>query len=193
MADGPRNRATIRDVATLAGVTAGTVSKALSGRGQVSAETRARILAAAKEIDFRPNELARSVFERRSFTVGMITTDSFERFSVPVMLGAEDALGFVTGAGNVDDGEREVARGDTGDIRRQCGSGDGVEGELATPAVDVGQFTADGAGEGGDREIRGGGGVRAGEGEAALAHLTESLRLPGYGGRPSQNGAGGSG
>ncbi len=91
--EGPRNRATIRDVAALAGVTAGTVSKALTGRGQVSAATRERIMAAVKEIDFRPNELARSVFERRSFTVGMITTDSFERFSVPVMLGAEDALG----------------------------------------------------------------------------------------------------
>lgn len=93
MSGSSRNRATIRDVAALAGVTAGTVSKALTGRGQVSAETRARILAAAEQIDFRPNELARSVFERRSFTVGMITTDSFERFSVPVMLGAEDALG----------------------------------------------------------------------------------------------------
>ncbi len=93
MGSGSKNRATIRDVAALAGVTAGTVSKALTGRGQVSTETRARILAAVKEIDFRPNELARSVFERRSFTVGMITTDSFERFSVPVMLGAEDALG----------------------------------------------------------------------------------------------------
>lgn len=89
----PQKRATIRDVAALAGVSPGTVSKALTGRGQVSRETRERILAAVREIDFRPNELARSVFERRSFTVGVITTDSFERFSVPVMLGAEDALG----------------------------------------------------------------------------------------------------
>lgn len=93
MVDAPRRRATIRDVAARAGVSPGTVSKALNGTGQISRETTARILAAAEEIDFRPNELARSVFERRSFTVGMITTDSFARFSVPVMLGAEDALG----------------------------------------------------------------------------------------------------
>ena len=86
-------RATVRDVAALAGVSPGTVSKALNGTGQISAETRARILTAAEEIDFRPNALAKSVFERRSYTVGLITTDSFERFSVPVMLGAEDALG----------------------------------------------------------------------------------------------------
>lgn len=86
-------RTTIRDVAARAGVSPGTVSKALNGTGQVSADTRQRILAAARDTGFRPNELARSVFERRSYTVGMITTDSFERFSVPVMLGAEDALG----------------------------------------------------------------------------------------------------
>lgn len=92
MTDGQR-RTTIRDVAARAGVSPGTVSKALNGTGQISAQTRQRILAAAAETGFRPNELARSVFERRSYTVGMITTDSFERFSVPVMLGAEDALG----------------------------------------------------------------------------------------------------
>lgn len=86
-------RATVRDVAARAGVSPGTVSKALNGTGQISPATRARIMAAAEEIDFRPNALARSVFERRSYTVGLITTDSFERFSVPVMLGAEDALG----------------------------------------------------------------------------------------------------
>ncbi|TWD81765.1 LacI family transcriptional regulator [Kribbella amoyensis] len=86
-------RATVRDVAARAGVSPGTVSKALNGTGQISEATRERIRAAAEEIDFRPNALARSVFERRSYTVGMITTDSFERFSVPVMLGAEDALG----------------------------------------------------------------------------------------------------
>jgi LacI family transcriptional regulator len=69
------------------------VSKALNGSGQISTETRARIEAAATALDFRRNELARSVFQRRSYTVGVITTDSFERFSVPVMMGAEDALG----------------------------------------------------------------------------------------------------
>ena len=93
MVDQVIKRATVRDVAARAGVSPGTVSKALNGTGQVSAATRARIIAAAEEIDFRPNTLAKSIFERRSYTVGLITTDSFERFSVPVMLGAEDALG----------------------------------------------------------------------------------------------------
>jgi LacI family transcriptional regulator, galactose operon repressor len=88
-----KRNSTVRDVAALAGVSPGTVSKALNGTGPVAPATRERIESAAAALNFRPNELARSIFARRSFTVGVITTDSFERFTVPVMMGAEDALG----------------------------------------------------------------------------------------------------
>lgn len=85
--------ATIVEVAALAGVSTGTASKALNGRGQLRAETRERVLAAAEELGFRPNHFARGLLSGRSYTVGLITTDSFGRFTIPVMLGAEDALG----------------------------------------------------------------------------------------------------
>jgi LacI family transcriptional regulator, galactose operon repressor len=84
---------TIADVAALAGVSIGTVSKALNGRGQLRAETRERVLGAAAQLGFRPSPLARALLSGRSYTVGLITTDSFGRFTIPVMLGAEDALG----------------------------------------------------------------------------------------------------
>ncbi|MBM7785150.1 LacI family DNA-binding transcriptional regulator [Tenggerimyces flavus] len=84
--------ATIRDVAAKAGVSVGTASKALNGRGQLKAATRARVAAAAQELGFRPNDLARGLLAGRTFTVGLITSDSFGRFSIPVLLGAEDAL-----------------------------------------------------------------------------------------------------
>jgi LacI family transcriptional regulator len=84
---------TIADVAALAGVSIGTVSKALNGRGQLRQETRDRVLAAAEQLGFRPSPLARGLLSGRSYTVGLITTDSFGRFTIPVMLGAEDALG----------------------------------------------------------------------------------------------------
>jgi LacI family transcriptional regulator len=86
-------QATITDVAALAQVSIGTVSKALNGRGQLREETRERVLAAAEQLGFQPNVLARSLLSGRSFTVGLITTDSFGRFTIPIMLGAEDALG----------------------------------------------------------------------------------------------------
>jgi LacI family transcriptional regulator len=84
---------TISEVAARAGVSVGTASKALNGRGQLREETRDRVLAAADRLGFQPNSLARGLLSGRSFTVGLITTDSFGRFSIPVMLGAEDALG----------------------------------------------------------------------------------------------------
>ncbi len=85
--------ATLEDVAALAGVSAGTVSKALNGRGQLRAETRRRVVAAAQELGFHANMLARNLAEGRTYTVGVLTADSFGRFTIPVMLGAEDALG----------------------------------------------------------------------------------------------------
>ncbi len=89
----PRPRpVTIRNVAALAGVSVGTASKALNSRGQLRQETRDRVLAAAEQLNFRPNEAARSLGSERTFTVGLITTDSIGRFSIPVLLGAEDAL-----------------------------------------------------------------------------------------------------
>jgi LacI family transcriptional regulator len=86
-------RVTIRDVAAMAGVSIGTASKALNGQGKLRAETRDRVAAAARELGFAPNMLARGLLAGRTYTVGVITTDSFGRFSIPVMLGAEDALG----------------------------------------------------------------------------------------------------
>jgi LacI family transcriptional regulator len=104
-------RVTIRDVAVEAGVSIGTASKALNGQGKLRAETRERVAEAAQRLGFAPNTLAQALLAGRSFTVGLITTDSFGRFSIPVMLGAEDALG--TGQVSVfmcdtrDDPERE--------------------------------------------------------------------------------------
>lgn len=80
-------------MAKLAGVSVGTVSKALNNTGKLRDETRERVLAAARELDFRPNTLARGLRSGRTYAVGLITTDSYGRFSIPVMLGVEDALG----------------------------------------------------------------------------------------------------
>jgi LacI family transcriptional regulator len=89
----PTRVATIRDVAALAGVSVGTASKALNGRGSLRADTVERVRRAAEQLDFRPNPAARSLHAGRTFTVGMITTDTIGRFSIPLLIGAEDTLG----------------------------------------------------------------------------------------------------
>lgn len=85
--------ATLSDVARLAGVSVATASKALNGRSQVRAETRQRVIEAAERLSFRPNQLARGLLAGRTGTVGLLTSDLEGRFSIPILMGAEDAFG----------------------------------------------------------------------------------------------------
>ena len=63
---------TIRDVAREAGCGVATVSRVLNDTGPASAESRERVLAAARKLDFRFNEIGRSLQSRRSRTLGVI-------------------------------------------------------------------------------------------------------------------------
>src|SRR5262245_6198044 len=65
---------TISDVALAAGVSVGTASKALNGRGSLRQETRHRVLSAAEQLGFQPNKAAVALNSGRTYTVGMITT-----------------------------------------------------------------------------------------------------------------------
>jgi len=87
-----RRQTTIHDVARLARVSVGTVSKALNNNGTLRQETRQRVIAAAKQIRFRPNDLAQSLHRGHTFTVGLISNDSFGRFTMPIMEGLEACL-----------------------------------------------------------------------------------------------------
>jgi LacI family transcriptional regulator len=89
---GRREQRTLRDVARLAGVSIGTASKALNANGRLSAETRATVLRVAKAIDYRLNDLAQSLHRARSMTVGILSTDSFGRFSFPIVAAIERRL-----------------------------------------------------------------------------------------------------
>ncbi len=86
-------RATLADVARLAGVSLATASKALNGRDQVRAETRRRVTAAAAQLQFSPNAMARTLVSGRSHIVGLVTHDLEGRFSIPILMGTEDAAG----------------------------------------------------------------------------------------------------
>jgi LacI family transcriptional regulator len=84
---------TIRDVARAAGVSVGTASKALNDRGRLRPETRERVRREAERLEFRPNDLIKSLLRGRTFTVGLITTDYFGQFTMPGIAGIEDSLG----------------------------------------------------------------------------------------------------
>lgn len=83
---------TIRDVARLAEVSIGTASKALNANGRLSAETRTKVIRVAQEIGYRPNDLAQSLHRSKSMTVGIISNDSFGRFTLPIVEALEQQL-----------------------------------------------------------------------------------------------------
>lgn len=85
-------RVTIRDVAGAAGVSVATASKALNERGRMTAETRERVQAAAERLGFRPNAMARALVSQRSFTLGLLTNDTYGRFTLPVAAGLSAAM-----------------------------------------------------------------------------------------------------
>jgi len=64
--------ATIKDVAELAGVSVTTVSRIMNNRGAISEKTRKKVLKVMKELDYHPNEMARSLLTKRSKIIGLI-------------------------------------------------------------------------------------------------------------------------
>ncbi len=75
-----RNRATLHDVAKAAGVGTTTVSRVINGGRYVAPEMLARIQRVMAELDYQPNEAARSLKSERSRTIGLIIpsiTDPF--------------------------------------------------------------------------------------------------------------------
>ena len=67
--------ASIGDVAKRAGVSLGTASRAINGNPAVSPQLRERVLAAAAELDYRPNALARALRSSRTHSLGLIVPD----------------------------------------------------------------------------------------------------------------------
>jgi LacI family transcriptional regulator len=66
---------TLKDVAHATGLGLGTVSRALSGHPQVTAETRRRVADAARRIGYQPNVLARSLRKKSSEAIGLVIPD----------------------------------------------------------------------------------------------------------------------
>jgi len=66
-------RATIKEVASAAGVSTQTVSRVINERPDVSPETRRRVQDVIKELEYQPSALARSLIRQRSYTLGVVT------------------------------------------------------------------------------------------------------------------------
>jgi LacI family transcriptional regulator len=88
----PGVRVTVRQVASHAGVSTATVSRALAGGAGVGESLRRRVLDAAATLNYRPNRAARSLRVRRSLTVGVVIPDIQNSFFTGILRGLEHVL-----------------------------------------------------------------------------------------------------
>jgi len=103
---------TIREVAKRAGVAPITVSRVLNNSGYFSQESKDRVEAAAAELHYVPNLLARSLRSNRTQTLGLVLSDITNPFWTTVARGVEDAAseqGFTVILCNTDEKERKQA------------------------------------------------------------------------------------
>lgn len=85
-----KKRTTVADVAKAAGVSMMTVSRAINNQPGISDETRQKILALAREMNFRPSKIARGLATSRTATIGLVVPDITNPFFAEIARGVED-------------------------------------------------------------------------------------------------------
>lgn len=92
MTPAPRRRAAVMaDVGRLAGVSHQTVSRVINDSLHVRPETRQRVVDAMRELDYRPNSVARALVTGRSNTLGVVSFDTTLYGPASTLLGIERA------------------------------------------------------------------------------------------------------
>ena len=81
---------TMRDVARKAGVSIKTVSRVVNEQGEISEDTRQRVLAMIKKLGYRPNMIARGLVTQRTYTIGLVFPDITNPFFPEVARGVQD-------------------------------------------------------------------------------------------------------
>ncbi len=82
--------ATIYDVAEAAGVSISTVSHVLNGTRFVAEATKARVVQAMEQLNYRPSSLARALVRQETRTIAFIVPDNVNPFFAEMARGAED-------------------------------------------------------------------------------------------------------
>jgi LacI family transcriptional regulator len=81
--------ATIKDIAKALNLSTSTVSRALRGSYEISAETKKQVLEYAEKINYRPNPIALSLKERRSRAIGIVVSEIANNFFSEAINGIE--------------------------------------------------------------------------------------------------------
>jgi LacI family transcriptional regulator len=92
MSNAPATPVRLKDIARDLNVSVMTVSKVVRGCADVGAETRGRVLARIKELNYQPNWVARSLAARRTFMIGLIVPDLMHSFFAEIAKGVSATI-----------------------------------------------------------------------------------------------------
>ena len=81
---------TIKDIARMANVSIATVSRVINGNGTVAQKTEKRILEIIKELNYVPNNVARSLVKQNSKTIGVVVADIMNPFYSEIIRAIQD-------------------------------------------------------------------------------------------------------
>jgi len=82
--------ATILDIAKALNISKSTVSRALQGHKDIKEETRTAVLGMARQLEYQPNLLAKSLVKNKSNTIGIIVPEFVNSFFPAVIIGAQE-------------------------------------------------------------------------------------------------------
>lgn len=80
---------TLGDIARALNVSKMTVSRAINNHPEINAETRARVLAAARKMNYRPNQFARALTSKHSYLIGIVVPDLMHSYFAEICRGVE--------------------------------------------------------------------------------------------------------
>ena len=80
----------INEIARVAGVSIATVSRALNNNGSVKEETRQKIQRIARELNYKPNPIARGLSRKKTDTIGVILPEMVDEFFTEIIRGIDE-------------------------------------------------------------------------------------------------------
>jgi len=92
MPQAPSSPVRLKDIARELNVSVMTVSKVVRECADVGAETRSKVLAKIKEMNYQPNWVARSLAARRTFMIGLIVPDLMHSFFAEIAKGVSETI-----------------------------------------------------------------------------------------------------
>ena len=84
-----KKKVTIKDIARMADVSHTTVSRALNDQGRICKKTKEKVLSIAKDLNYRPDFIARSLVMKRTKTLGLVMASMLNPFYTELAQGIE--------------------------------------------------------------------------------------------------------